>query len=102
MAARLGGDGNRQALADFITTSPWDPVHIRARLAWRMETAIGPKTLNFDDTGFLKDGSLCPMRSGVRRRVLACPIPPVIEYVTLGPHDASGVVREIGPRAVHG
>ncbi|OEJ55280.1 hypothetical protein BGK72_35475 [Streptomyces agglomeratus] len=25
MAARLGEDGNRQALAHFITTSPWDP-----------------------------------------------------------------------------
>jgi hypothetical protein len=29
MAARLGADGNRQALANFITTSPWDPSHIR-------------------------------------------------------------------------
>ena len=37
MAARLGEDGNRQALAHFITTSPWDPAHVRARLAWRME-----------------------------------------------------------------
>jgi SRSO17 transposase len=57
MAARLGEDGNRQALANFITTSPWDPAHIRARLAWRMEEAIGPEALVFDDTGFLKDGS---------------------------------------------
>jgi SRSO17 transposase len=33
MAARLGEDGNRKALAHFITTSSWDPAHIRARLA---------------------------------------------------------------------
>lgn len=25
MAVRLGEDGNRQALAHFVTTSPWDP-----------------------------------------------------------------------------
>src|SRR3954463_26923 len=56
MAARLGEDGNRQALAHFITTRPWDPSHIRARLAWRMEAAIRPSALVFDDTGFLKDG----------------------------------------------
>src|SRR5918996_4277534 len=37
MAARLGEDGNRQALAHFITSSPWDPAHVRARLAWRMQ-----------------------------------------------------------------
>ncbi len=57
MAARLGADGNRQALANFITTSPWDPAHIRAQLAWRMEAVIRPKAMVFDDTGFLKDGT---------------------------------------------
>ncbi|MGW5274942.1 transposase, partial [Streptomyces sp. NPDC004044] len=51
MAARLGEDGNRQALAHFITTSPWDPAHIRAKLAWRMEGMIRPEALVFDDTG---------------------------------------------------
>lgn len=57
MAARLGADGNGQALANFISTSPWDPAHIRAQLAWRMEAAIRPKALIFDDAGFLKDGT---------------------------------------------
>ncbi|AJC53161.1 IS701 family transposase [Streptomyces sp. 769] len=57
MAARLGADGNRQALAHFITTSPWDPSHVRAKLAWKMETAIRPTAAIFDDTGFLKDGT---------------------------------------------
>ncbi|WP_443061992.1 IS701 family transposase [Streptomyces sp. NBC_00490] len=56
MAARLGEDGNRQALAHFITSSPWDPAHVRARLAWRMHEAISPEALVVDDTGFLKDG----------------------------------------------
>lgn len=56
MAARLGEDGNRQAPAHFITTSPWDPAHVRARLAWRMQPVINPAVLIIDDTGFLKDG----------------------------------------------
>lgn len=32
MAARLGEDGNRQALAHFVTSSPWNPAHVQA--AW--------------------------------------------------------------------
>ena len=78
MAARLGADGNRQALANFITTSPWDPAHVRARLAWRMEAAIGPKALVFDDTGFLKDGtaSACVSRqyTGTAGKVTNCQV----------------------------
>ncbi|MFF3256077.1 IS701 family transposase [Actinacidiphila glaucinigra] len=68
MAARLGQDGNRQALAHFITTSPWDPAHLRARLAWKMEPVIRPTVLVFDDTGFLKDGnaSACVSRQYTR------------------------------------
>lgn len=57
MAARLGEDGNRQALAHFITTSPWEAAHVRARLAWRMQQVIKPTALIVDDTGFLKDGN---------------------------------------------
>ncbi|WP_277922366.1 transposase [Streptomyces sp. Root264] len=56
MAARFGEDGNRQALAHFITSSPWDPAHGRARLAWRMHEAIGAEALIVDDTGFLQGG----------------------------------------------
>jgi SRSO17 transposase len=78
MAARLGEDGNRQALANFITTSPWDPAHIRAQLAWRMEEAIGPQALIFDDTGFLKDGSAsaCVSRqyTGTAGKVTNCQV----------------------------
>lgn len=78
MAARLGEDGNRQALAHFITTSPWNPAHVRARLAWKMETAIRPGTLIFDDTGFLKDGtaSACVSRqyTGTAGKVTNCQV----------------------------
>ncbi|MET8217701.1 transposase [Streptomyces hirsutus] len=35
--ARLAEDGNRQALAHFLISSPWDSAHVRARLAWRMQ-----------------------------------------------------------------
>ncbi|WP_030722220.1 IS701 family transposase [Streptomyces sp. NRRL F-2580] len=78
MAARLGEDGNRQALAHFVTTSPWDPAHVRARLAWKMEAAIRPTTLIFDDTGFLKDGnaSACVSRqyTGTAGKVTNCQV----------------------------
>lgn len=78
MAARLGEDGNRQALAHFVTTSPWDPSHIRARLAWKMEKAIRPTVLIFDDTGFLKDGnaSACVSRqyTGTAGKVTNCQV----------------------------
>ena len=69
MAARLGEDGNRQALANFITTSPWDAAHVRARLAWRMQHVIKPTALIVDDTGFLKDGdaSACVACAGATR-----------------------------------
>ncbi|SCE62331.1 SRSO17 transposase, partial [Streptomyces sp. Termitarium-T10T-6] len=76
MAARLGEDGNRQALAHFITTSPWDPAHVRARLAWRMQQMIKPTALIIDDTGFLKDGdaSACVTRqyTGTAGKVTNC------------------------------
>ncbi|MET8436770.1 IS701 family transposase [Streptomyces sp900116325] len=78
MAARLGEDGNRQALAHFVTTSPWDPAHVRARLAWRMHDVIGPEALIVDDTGFLKDGdaSACVSRqyTGTAGKVTNCQV----------------------------
>ncbi|WP_443044341.1 IS701 family transposase [Streptomyces sp. NBC_00353] len=78
MAARLGEDGNRQALAHFVTTSPWDPAHVRARLAWRMHDVIGAEALIVDDTGFLKDGdaSACVSRqyTGTAGKVTNCQV----------------------------
>ncbi|MEU8557448.1 IS701 family transposase [Streptomyces anthocyanicus] len=76
MAARLGEDGNRQALAHFVTSSPWDAAHVRARLAWRMQPVIKPTALIIDDTGFLKDGdaSACVTRqyTGTAGKVTDC------------------------------
>jgi len=73
---RLGEDGNRQALAHFITTSPWDAAHVRARLAWRMQQVIKPAALIVVDTGFLKDGdaSACVARqyTGTAGKVTNC------------------------------
>lgn len=78
MAARLGEDGNRQALAHFVTTSTWDPASVRARLAWTMEAAIRPTALIFDDTGFLKSGtaSACVSRqyTGTAGKVTNCQV----------------------------
>lgn len=78
MAARLGEDGNRQALAHFVTSSPWDPAHVRARLAWKMQTELKPTALIIDDTGFLKDGdaSACVSRqyTGTAGKVTNCQV----------------------------
>ena len=76
MAARLGANGNRQALAHFVTCSPWDAAHVRARLAWRMQPVIKPTALIIDDAGFLKDGnaSACVTRQyiGTAGKVTNC------------------------------
>lgn len=76
MATRLGEDGNRQALAHFVTSSPWDAAHVRARLAWRMQPVVKPTALVIDDTGFLKDGdaSACVTRqhTGTAGKVTNC------------------------------
>ncbi|WP_345623694.1 IS701 family transposase [Streptomyces ziwulingensis] len=78
MTACLGEDGNRQALAHFITFSPWDPAHVRARLGWRMHEVINPEALIIDDTGFLKDGdaSACVSRqyTGTAGKVTNCQV----------------------------
>lgn len=78
MAARLGEDGNRQALAHFVTSSPWDPAHVRARLAWKMQTELNPTALIIDDTGFLKDGdasaSVSRQYTGTAGKVTNCQV----------------------------
>jgi SRSO17 transposase len=59
MAARLG-EANDQSLGHFLANTPWDPVPVRARLARKMDKAIGPTGWVIDDTGFTKDGRLSP------------------------------------------
>jgi SRSO17 transposase len=76
MAAGLGEDGNRQALAYFVTPSLWDAAHARARLAWRVQQVVRPTALIIDDAGFLKDGaaSACVTRqcTGTAGKVTNC------------------------------
>jgi hypothetical protein len=86
MAARLGEDGNRQTLAHFITTGPRDPSHIRARLAWRMEGAIRPTALIFDDTGV--SACVSPQYTGTAGKVTNCQVGVSLHCV--GPCFGSG------------
>ncbi|UQI49731.1 transposase (plasmid) [Streptomyces sp. HU2014] len=55
LAAWPGEEGNRHAMAHFVTSSLWDLSHVRARLEWKVEQAITPTALIIDDFGFLKD-----------------------------------------------
>jgi SRSO17 transposase len=58
MAARLGVD--HQQLQQFVTSSTWDHVEVRRRLArWAVEF-VDPQVLIVDDTGFGKDGTSSP------------------------------------------
>ena len=54
MAARLGVD--HQQLQQFVTSSTWDHVEVRRRLAVWAREFVDPDALVTDDTGFPKDG----------------------------------------------
>jgi len=58
MAARLGVD--HQRLQQFITSSTWDHVPVRRRLAEWADDLLGPSVLVVDDVGFPKDGTASP------------------------------------------
>jgi SRSO17 transposase len=58
MAERLGVD--HQQLQQFVTTSTWDHVEVRRRLAVWAAEFIDPRALVIDDTGFPKDGKDSP------------------------------------------
>src|SRR5690349_179355 len=66
MAERLGVD--HQGLQQFVTTSTWDTVAVRVRLAKRAVELVAPVAWVFDDTGFPKDGTGSP---GVARQYRA-------------------------------
>jgi SRSO17 transposase len=63
MAERLGVD--HQQLQQFMTSSTWDYVSVRRRVAARMIDLIEPVAWVIDDTGFVKDGDASP---GVTRQ----------------------------------
>jgi SRSO17 transposase len=54
MAARLGVD--HQQLQQFVTSSTWDHVQVRQRLARWADGFIEPEEYVLDDSGFPKDG----------------------------------------------
>jgi SRSO17 transposase len=58
MAERLGVD--HQQLQQFVSTSTWDHVEVRRRMAVWAQEFIGPRALVIDDTGFPKDGKDSP------------------------------------------
>ena len=53
MAARVGVD--HQRLQQFVSSSTWDVVAVRERLARRAVEVIAPQAWVIDDTGFPKD-----------------------------------------------
>jgi SRSO17 transposase len=84
MAERLGVD--HQRLQQFITSSTWDYVTVRRRLAARSLQVVKPEAWVLDDTGHLKDGdgSPCVARqyTGTAGKVTNCQIAVSVHAVT--------------------
>jgi SRSO17 transposase len=60
IVARLGEDGDYEALQHFLADSPWDPVVIERAVAERVAPQIGVQAWVIDDTGIPKDGKRSP------------------------------------------
>jgi SRSO17 transposase len=84
MAARLGVD--HQRLQQFVTSSTWDHVEVRERLARWADEFIEPEAYVIDDSGFPKDGVDSPgvarMYSGTLGKVGNCQIGVSVHAVT--------------------
>jgi len=65
LVARLGEDGDYEALQHFLADSPWDPVVIQRAVAERVAPQVGVAAWVIDDTGVPKDGKHSP---GVKRQ----------------------------------
>jgi SRSO17 transposase len=65
MVARLGEDGDYEALQHFLADSPWDPALVQRAVAERVAPEIGVQGWVIDDTGVPKDGKHSP---GVKRQ----------------------------------
>jgi SRSO17 transposase len=89
MAARLGVD--HQQLQQFVTSSTWDHVEVRKRVAGWADDFVEPEAYVIDDSGFPKDGSHSPgvarMYSGTLGKVANCQIGVSVHAVT----DAASV-----------
>ena len=84
MAARLGVD--HQQLQQFVTSSTWDHVEVRKRVASWADDFIEPEAYVIDDSGFPKDGSdsagVARMYSGTLGKVGNCQIGVSVHAVT--------------------
>lgn len=84
MAARLGVD--HQGLQQFVTSSTWDYVQVRQRLARWADGFVEPEAYVVDDSGFPKDGADSPgvarMYSGALGKVANCQIGVSVHAVT--------------------
>jgi SRSO17 transposase len=84
MAARLGVD--HQQLQQFVTSSTWDHVEVRKRVAQWADEFIEPEAYVIDDSGFPKDGTDSPgvarMYSGTLGKVGNCQIGVSVHAVT--------------------
>lgn len=65
MVARLGEDGDYEALQHFLADSPWDPVVIQRAVAERVAPQVDVEAWVIDDTGVVKEGGHSP---GVKRQ----------------------------------
>src|SRR5436309_1799739 len=84
MADRLGVD--HQRLQQFVTSSTWDHIEVRKRLARWADEFIDPEAYVIDDSGFPKDGSESPgvarMYCGTLGKVGNCQIGVSVHAVT--------------------
>jgi SRSO17 transposase len=84
MAERLGVD--HQQLQQFVTSSTWDYVEVRRRVARWVNEFVRPEAFVVDDSGFPKDGSDSPgvarMYSGTLGKVANCQIGVSLHAVT--------------------
>jgi SRSO17 transposase len=84
MAERLGVD--HQRLQQFITSSTWDFVAVRRRLADRSLRVVAPQAWVLDDTGHVKDGDASPcvarQYTGTAGKVANCQIAVSVHAVT--------------------
>jgi SRSO17 transposase len=91
MAERLGID--YQQFQQFLTSSTWDYVAVRRRLAGMIIDLIDPQAWVLDDTGFAKNGNASPgvarQYSGTLGKVGNCQVAVSLHAVT---DAASGVL----------
>jgi SRSO17 transposase len=91
MGERLGVD--HQQLQQFMTSSTWDYVAVRRRLAAKVLDVVDPVAWVIDDTGFVKDGTASPgvarQYSGTLGKVGNCQVAVSLHAVT---DSASGVL----------